>query len=419
MRLLLTLIFFVASIVSALLGHVDYAMAGVFLGPGMHLHADQLGQGQLDYEEHPVHHATGNARSAFMRNLPAQGEYAISPERFFLLTERNEMPLNAILPAAFGTSYQARINNVGIIAGLILDVNVTVNTTVGGGSLTATAQWPWNIIKRIIVTANGQNELFAIEGMDLRARWLRVFRNAVDNASSYSGTISTGNNNVILELFIPFAHDETTLIGSLYAQSDETYLNLELTTAAAADIITAAGGATINSISGTITPHLVFYEIPMVSDGQRNVIVLPDLSELHSMTYIDNPFANTGDVATRLLRSAGQLLAVYQRADSGTAGLSPWTDLDEIRWEYAGNQRPRRYNPVRPLRAKMNGDYNGDINPRAQHYAVLDFEVDNPMRDVVYPKGVIDLQTVFAVKTGTSLSNAKMHVVAETLYGGA
>lgn len=388
-------------------------------GPGVHLHADQLGQEARDYESTPVHHATGNARAAFLRNLPSQGEYAINPERFFLLTERNEMPLNAISPNAFGTTFQARINNVGIIAALVLDCNLVVNTTIGAGTLTATNQWPWNLLKRIIVTANGQNELMAVEGMDLRARWLRVYRNAVDNASSSSGTITTGNNAVQLMIVIPFAHDETSLIGSLYAQSDETYLNLEITTSTGPDVITAAAGAVINSISGTITPHLVFYEIPQVSDGQRNVIVLPDLSELHGLNYIDNPFNNTGDVATRLLRSAGQLLCAYHRLDSGVVGLSPWTDLDEIRWEYAGNQRPRRYNPVRVLRQKMNGDYNGDINPRAHHYFLLDFEVDNPMRDVVYPKGVIDLQTVVAVKTGTTLTNAKEHLVAETLYGGA
>lgn len=363
--------------------------------------------------------ATGNARSAYLRNLPSSGDYAIAPERFFQLTERNEMPLNQIKPTSFATSFQARINNVGIISGILLDVTGTVSCTIGGGSLTATANWPWNLIKRIIVSANGQNELIAVEGMDLRARHLRIFRNATDNTSSSSGTITTGANAVTLMLFIPFAHDETTLIGSLYAQSDETYLNLELTTAAASDVITAAGGATIDSVSLTVTPHLVFYEIPMVSDGNRSVIVLPDLSQLHSLNYVDNPFSNTGDVATRLLRSAGQLLCVYLRLDSGTAGLSPWSDLDEVRWEYAGNQRPRRFNPVRPLRFKMNGDYNGDVNPRAQHYAVLDFEVDNPMRDVVYPKGVIDLQVVTAVKTGTTLSNAKVHLVAETLYGGA
>src|ERR1044072_2266150 len=118
--------------------------------------------------------ATGNARASFVRNLPSQGEYAINPERFFLLTERNEMPLNTISPAAFGTSYQARINNVGIISGLLLDCNLTVNCTIGPGTLTATSEWPWNLIKRLIITANGQNELIAIEGSDLRARWLRV-----------------------------------------------------------------------------------------------------------------------------------------------------------------------------------------------------------------------------------------------------
>jgi|GEM_PF-6997938 len=391
------------------------------LDRGSHFYADQLGQGE-ELSGERVHQATGTMQAAYMRNLPGNGRaYTIAPEQFFELTERNEMPLNQIPSVnAFGTTYQARINNVGIIAALILDVTATISCTIGTGTLTAKAAWPWNVIKRVLVSANGQNELISVEGMDLRARWLRVYRNAADNVSSYSGTISNGANAITLQYVIPFAHDDTTLIGSLYAQSDETYLSLEIQTATAAEIIATTGNATVDSIAVTVTPHLVFYEIPQVTDGNGNtLIVLPDLSSLHGLNMIDAPFSNTGDVQTRLLRSAGQLLCVYNRLDSGNAGLSPWTDLDEIRWEYAGNQRPRRYNPVRPLRSKMAGDYNGDINPRAQHYFLFDFEVDNPMRDVVYPKGVIDLQTVVAVKSGTSLTNAKQHVVAETLYGGA
>jgi hypothetical protein len=366
--------------------------------------------------------ATGNAQAAYLRNLPS-GKYEMNPEAFFDLTERNEMPLNQISNVnAFGTSYQARINNIGLISALILDVTGSVSCTIGTGTLTCTAKWPFNLLKRIIVSANGQNELMSVEGMDLRARWLRIFRNATDNSSSYSATISTGANAVTLQYVIPFAHDESTLIGSLYAQSDETYLALEVTTATAAEIITTTGNSTVDSISLTITPHLVFYEIPRLTVQNESVIVLPDLSELHGLNMIDNPFANTGDVATRLLRSAGQLLCVYTRLDNGYAALDPWSStpvLDEIRWEYAGNQRPRRYNPVRLLRQKMNGDYNGDINPRGQSYFLLDFEVDNPRRDVVYPKGVIDLQVIASVHAGTSLSNAKVHLVAETLYGGA
>jgi hypothetical protein len=366
--------------------------------------------------------ATGNAQAAYLRNLPS-GNYEMNPEAFFDLTERNEMPLNQIPNVTgFGTSYQARINNIGLISALILDVKGTVTCTIGTGALTATAKWPWNLIKRIIVSANGQNELISVEGMDLRARWLRVYRNAVDNSTSYSGTITDGANAVTLQYVIPFAHDESTLIGSLYAQSDETYLALEITTATAAEMITPTGNASVDSVSLAITPHLVFYEIPRVTVQNESVIVLPDLSELHGLNMLDNPFGNTGDVATRLLRSAGQLLCVYARLDNGNDALDPWSVtpiLDELRWEYAGNQRPRRYNPVRLLRQKMNGDYNGDINPRAQSYMVLDFEVDNPRRDVVYPKGVIDLQLVATVTAGTSLSNAKVHVVAESLYGGA
>jgi hypothetical protein len=365
--------------------------------------------------------ATGNQQAAYLRNLPS-GAYEINPDAFFDLTERNEMPLNQIPSVnAFGTAYQARINNVGLISALILDVTGTINCTPGTGTLTATAKWPWNLIKKVIVSANGQNELFSIEGLDLRARWLRVYRNSTDSTSSFSNTIMGGNNPVQLEYVIPLAHDESTLIGAIYAQSDETYLALEITTGDASMLITTTGNATVNTIALTVTPHLVFYEIPRITVQNQSVIVLPDLSELHGMNMIDNPFANTGDVATRLLRSAGQLLCVYARLDNGYADLGPWSTapvLDEIRWEYAGNQRPRRYNPFRVLRFKMNGDYNGDINP-GQQYVLLDFEVDNPRRDVVYPKGVIDLQVVFTVHSGTSLSNAKVHLFAETLYGGS
>lgn len=400
-------------------------MDELFLDHGVHRFADQLtATGRDELSGDRVMHATGNGQAAYLRNLPSSGAYEMNPEQFFELTERNEMPLNQIPnTTSFGTSYQARINNVGLIAALVLDVTFTINTTIGTGTLTATPYFPWNILKRVIVAANGQNELISLEGADLRARWLRVFRNAVDNTSAYSTTITTGNNTGTLEYVIPFAHDDTTLIGSLYAQSDETYLSIEVTTANANDMITTTGNAVVNTISLVVTPHLVFYEIPRISVNNQSVVILPDLSELHGLNMIDNPFANTGDVATRLLRSAGQLLCVYVRIDNGAgAVLNPWSDLTEIRWEYAGNQRPRRYNAqntARILRLKMNGDYNGDVKPQGQHYFLLDFEVDNPARDVVYPKGVIDLTVITQVANGTSLSNAKVHLVGETLYGGA
>ena len=116
-------------------------------GRGVHLHADQLG---ASGPRPRVHYATGNAQAAYLRNLPSTGRYEMLPEKFFELTERNEMPLNQI-PAvnAFGTAYQARINNVGLVAALILDVNGSVSCTIGTGTLTARPGWPCSQRKSI------------------------------------------------------------------------------------------------------------------------------------------------------------------------------------------------------------------------------------------------------------------------------
>jgi hypothetical protein len=62
-------------------------------------------------------------------------------------------------------------------------------------------------------------------------------------------------------------------------------------------------------------------------------------------------------------------------------------------------------------------DYNGRIRPG---WAILDFEIDNPERELVMPKGVTELKVTPKVAAGTTINaNAKVHQVYEILFAGA
>jgi hypothetical protein len=119
-----------------------------------------------------------------------------------------------------------------------------------------------------------------------------------------------------------------------------------------------------------------------------------------------------------MIRTAGQLISFAYYLDNGGAAVIDPAALNEVRFEYGGNRRPRVYNPPTKLLEKNAQDYNGRVLPPAG-YTVHDFEVDNPMRDIVYPKGVTELLVANNVPTGTTINaNAHTHFIEETLFAG-
>jgi len=57
--------------------------------------------------------------------------------------------------------------------------------------------------------------------------------------------------------------------------------------------------------------------------------------------------------------------------------------------------------------------------PAPQFVPMRSFEADNPSRDLVFPKGVTELQTVFNIPAGTTINgNAHVHFVEEALFAG-
>lgn len=363
----------------------------------------------------------GIGGAAFLRNLPAQGSYQVNEPIFNTETERNDVALQSVAFTGLGGSaMDVRIPNNGILANIRVGLDGTI--AVATATMTPGYQYPWNIIKRFAFNANGQTSLISAEGLDLRARRQRIYRNppdtivkapSIDTFGNGTGAgIAVGSNPLALQWDVPIVHDETTLVGALFAQSDQNYLSIKLTPAQSTDLFT--GGGTV-TITGVVRVTVTFFDIPLMQVQGRDVVVIPNLAWLHGYLSGDYAFANTGDVRAPFIRTAGQLLAyLFYLDNGGQAVIDPLT-LNEIRFTYGGNRKPRVYNPTSHLMEKNARDYAGKVVP----YAVFDFEGDNPARDLVYPKGVSELAVEVNIPSSQTVNaGARVHFVEDTLFAG-
>jgi hypothetical protein len=387
--------------------------------------------------------AVGKGAASFFLNMPPDGTYVMNVPYFNQETERNDVPQQSFAYTGLGGSrMDQRITNVGILCFIRL-VFIGTLTVGGSGAVTANYPFPWNIFKRVTVQANGQTSLMQAEGCDFRARRQRLYRNPAEQICSTGGaaqgTISNGNYSLVLVYDLPIVHDMTTLTGALFAQSDSNYLSYTIEPALQGDLFTVASGGTV-AVTGTIYPQLTYFDIPYTDTQQGRMVAIPDLRWLHGFIASNLPFANTGDVITPLIKNAGQLIAFYSYIDNGGAAYINWLSaVDAFRLEYGGNRKPVVWSgpagegPVFGLEENQR-NYNGLLQggtaggttaaaaaagPGPQ-YLALDLENDNPDRDLIYPRGVSELQAVAKITAGTTINaNAHVHFVEETLFSGS
>jgi hypothetical protein len=240
----------------------------------------------------------GSSGMAFMHNVPEQGSFVENTQQFFLNTERNDIPQAPSPFPGFGAPVDYRIPNVGVLSAI--RVVLKLSLVVGGtGAVTTTYQWPWNIIKRASLNANGQTQIISAEGNDLRARRQRFFRNPRDPISGgpavdtiygdpQPGVIANGTYNVVLVYDLPIAHDDYEMAGSLYAQSDQNSLAWRLEAAAQSDLFSIAAGGTV-ALTGTVYWTTTVYDIPTADTSRGRVVLLPDMSWIHGFLGTNQP----------------------------------------------------------------------------------------------------------------------------------
>jgi hypothetical protein len=362
--------------------------------------------------------ATGQGGVAFLSNLPPD-RFRMDPALFEQSTERQDIPQPAQPFNGFGSSSSVRLQNVGVVA-MVRLMFVGSLVVAGAGTVTSQPGWPYNLLGRVAFNANGQTSLLQVRGTTLRVRRQRIFRNPPDTLQSAvgvpTGVIANGTYPVQFVVDVPVAHDFYTGIGWVLAQNPSTSLSVDVAYAAVADCLTLAGGSTA-TLTGTLNSTLTTFAVGQAMAGNQAVTVIPDLTVFHGLLDNTAPIASSGTIQAPLIRTAGQLLNYGFNLRNGTAAEIAPSALTELQFRYGGNRQPRVYNPPGILIEKNQADYNGLTVVNGLTYTWLDFEVDNPVRDLFLPEALVELTAQFTIPAAVTVNaGAQVLYVEETLY---
>lgn len=365
---------------------------------------------------------------------------SVRPAEFFARTRRNIQSEYSKAYAGLGGSDVVEIKKTGVLAGLIVRFDGTVTSTPGGGTVATTARWPYDLLRRVRFTANGQSNVINVSGAKLKAREFmargdlndRGVVQAVAGASVNQGTlaqaceswgvgsrataIANGAYDVDLEWFVPIAEDQVDLAGAIFAATSSTDLTITLDWATAAELFTVTGGG-VGSVAGTVQVIAVRYTVPLGADGQ---IVVPDLSLFHSLIesrYTD--IANGVNEKRLVGQGAGKtLLRAYAQLWNGAAPAPVQVNEDNygtLAWRYGGNETPDEYADGQVLRIMNERQYGTDIG--AVHgFFSHEFAQENAFRDAVDLGTTSEFRLVLDVKAAVVLSGPGLEVVQEAIF---
>lgn len=386
----------------------------------------------------------GVGAEAPVQQLAAPGGVVINPDAFFARTEpRTRTPFTDNSQGVAGGAIEPRrLPSSGVHAKLNLTFEGVLTVTLGGGTVTTGPRWPYGLVDAYGLEADLRTDVYRATGLDLHA--LKAARHPGSIAVGGGGLVDTipggfgpgnaivdGASNVVLSWEIPIALDDALLIGSLFAQSDQVTIEQVLRQAPLADLLVAAGAATIDSLTGTWSTSIDTYTLPMVGAASQNgqgggvTIVAPDVSVYHAVIAKEEPFTAPGDIEVSITRGAGQLDRLFVQARSDTdrgVTTNPYlstfpgaTGIESVTLRYGAGNEPRIFNPAHVLRERASKHYGHDLPYR---YLVLDNLAENPPRDVINMPGVTDLEVVVNVGAGVGVGAGNVRVVAEMLLQG-
>lgn len=364
---------------------------------------------------HGVAWAAVGTGAVYLKNLPAPGTFTIDAVTFARETSRNRKTNPANVIPGWGQACNETIDATGIVGRIKLTVNLQI-TNDGSAAPTPTSQWPWNFIKQLTVAANGINALFSCDGIELRA--LQRIRNPyfIDRESSFAiGAGVSDVSNITLIYEIPLAFDDESLMGAVFAQTQDTTLNWKAQAANPTDLFSAHAPTMTQA---TVTSRTEFYSIPYYDTQQGRVAIIPDLRRMHGFTSFTNPLATT--TYSPLQRVSGVLCRVLQRGNNAAnaAGDVNWSTLcTQHEFNYGSNVTPYSVTG-QDARAENNQDYGDQMLQAADspngvgpvRYVVDDLVRDNALRDVVHLLGVTQPQFI-NVFSGLSVSNGNNSVI--------
>jgi hypothetical protein len=364
------------------------------------------------------------AGAVYARNLPAPGSYAIDPTRFAVLTSRNLKTYAAQAWPGFQQKISQRIDKVGIVSKVYIVGEITL--TPGAMTPTVRTTYPWNLIQRLKVSANGISNLFYCDGLDLRAL-MRARRASFFFDREQVNTIPAGGGaatNLKLIWEVPLAFDES-LIGAIFAQTEDNELVVEIETPASTDIFATNPPV----VTGTFEVVCEYFSIPYEDTREGRVIVLPDIRNLHGFLAAETAVNGVGEHTVNLMRTGGVLLRVLQRWDNayatqGAGVDDPATVIASHKFRYGGNVIPTDADGRMGLFLQQlrYGDHlipAADLTAGQVHYQSDDYVFANSVRDVIHLLGVTEPQILNQIAAGTVVNaGSSMHTVQEHMVAG-
>ncbi|KAB2809295.1 hypothetical protein F9L07_19845 [Pimelobacter simplex] len=381
--------------------------------------------------------ATAPAPQRYMQGIAVPAS-SVNPGEFFARTNQVDGIEYQRTYAGLGANDVFELRKTGIIYGLILRFAGQVIVTPGGGSVATTARWPYDIVKGLRFTANGQSNLINVSGLKLKAHEVmgrtdmndRGIAQSVGGATVTQGTLSQsveswgvgsrataipgGTYDIELDWYVPVAEDATDLQGAIFAATSSTDLTLNVDWASSSELFVLAGGGTA-VVNGTVTLEVKRCTVPMGADGQ---IVVPDLSTFHSLIQTSTVDLALGMNEPKLIgQGAGKtLLRMYSQLWNG-ANPAPLkvdaTNFGKLGWRFSGNETPDEYPDGRLLRYLNERMYNSDIGAVWGFWA-HDFAVENAFRDAVDLGTTSEFRQLVETKIG--LTGGRLETVAETMF---
>lgn len=333
-------------------------------------------------------------------------------------TRQNIRTLDA-LTYSQGQRATLALPRVGYLARLHWHFNGTCTVTLGGGTAAIDVLGPWNTHNRVRIQANSGTDIYSVSGyggllvdevMATPGRGYLVAEGQRASALSYAGQVyqaaaSSGANTWDFGNTIPVAVNDMSELGLILLQNELASISLGLefnssiysTTATVAPVLVT--GAATATLTGTITPVIEYFAVPVEPEAR------PDISFLHQILEVTQPIAAVGDNTIPLIRE-NVYLGILHHVILNNAPNT--TDIDRARLVI--NNSEVVYDTLKRGQIQLQRRRNNiDLPLGVWFYDLFNQGLPNmgDERDIINGKRTSELNSIVTIASGATLgSNA-------------
>ncbi len=322
----------------------------------------------------------------------------LAPFRFS--TRQRVQPV-AVVPITLGTRVTTEIPRVGFLAGIFLRVDATVTLSAAGALAVFS---PWSIFRRVAVNLNiGSASVVDLSGMGLFAVNRDMITTGFDptNPTLMNAPVALGANVWKLSLFVPVAANDLRefTMGLINLQAPEVRCTVDLSFAnAGADIAT-----NFTSITGNVTIHYMYYEVPNPS-----AVMYPPLM-LHRLLEDRQTIVAVGDT-TYVVPRQGTLLQLAHIVTLNSLVIPAYADalttgVNQMRLRF--NKTDEVYNILRGVYNLWSAIRSGTMQTNSGNLAFMwDFFDSGPERGQGDTRDTIDSESLSTLESIITVDGA-------------